>query len=125
MDHTASSSTIALVAEDEVLVRMVAADMLEDAGFRVIEVGDAQAALDYLVDSSDVTLLFTDIDMPGRMDGIGLAQEVARCWPHIAIMVCSGRVKPPAGALPTRAHFISKPYSNALVQQVLAEKGLP
>lgn len=98
--------------------------MLEDAGFSVIEAGDATTALDHLTRHPQVTLLFTDIEMPGPMNGIELAQEALRRWPHISVVVCSGRVRPPEGALPERAHFISKPYSHALVQQVLAEKGL-
>uniref|UniRef100_UPI003F885761 response regulator n=1 Tax=Methylobacterium sp. NMS12 TaxID=3079766 RepID=UPI003F885761 len=118
------SRSVAVVAEDEVLVRMVAADMLEEAGFQVAEAGDAQGALDHLASHPNVTLLFTDIEMPGSMNGIALAQEVARRWPHIVLMVCSGRVRPAAGTLPPQAHFIGKPYTMALMQEILTERGL-
>ncbi len=124
MDQTVLPPSVAVIAEDEVLVRIVAADMLEESGFQVAEAGDAQAALDYLTNHPNVTLLFTDIEMPGPMNGIALAQEVAGRWPDVVVVVCSGRVRPKAGTLPPRAHFIGKPYTMALMQEILAERGL-
>nr|WP_137830282.1 response regulator [Methylobacterium sp. L1A1] len=112
---------VALVAEDEFLLRMEAADTLADAGFKVLEVASADAALRYLEDKDGVDLLFTDVNMPGNLNGFDLAREVAERWPAITIIVCSGAMRPGPGDLPTKARFIDKPYSSRLVQQVLRE----
>lgn len=106
---------LALLAEDEPLLRMDTADMLADAGFTVIEAADAEAALRSLEKMSTIELLVTDIDMPGSIDGIDLAKLVAERWPGISIVVCSGRIKPDEGALPANARFISKPFSPDIV----------
>ncbi|MEH3147370.1 MAG: response regulator [Methylobacterium frigidaeris] len=110
---------VALVAEDEALLRMEAADTLADAGFTVLEMATADAALRYLEERDGVDLLFTDVHMPGRLDGLALAREVARRWPRIAIVVCSGVTRPGPGDLPPGARFIDKPYSPELVRRVL------
>jgi CheY-like chemotaxis protein len=109
----------ALVAEDEPLLRMDVADMLSEAGFTVLEAPDGLTALDRLQEHGTVGLLFTDIDMPGAMDGIERAREAARRWPAMTIIVCSGCVTPPAGSLPAHARFISKPYNPNLIRQLL------
>ncbi|MBP2506296.1 MULTISPECIES: response regulator [Methylobacterium] len=117
----ASPPVVALVAEDEFLIRMEAADTLAEAGFTVLEVGSADAALRFLEDQDGIDLLFTDVNMPGNLTGFDLAREVAARWPEIIIIVCSGATKPQPGDLPAKARFIDKPYSPALVQQVLRE----
>jgi CheY-like chemotaxis protein len=99
-----------LVVEDDVLVRMIATDILADEGFRVIEARDAAEALTLLDARSDVRVVFTDCNMPGKIDGLGLAHLVHRRWPAIGIIVTSGKIRPAAGDLPTCARFVGKPY---------------
>ncbi len=115
---------VVLLVEDEFLVRMAAADALEDAGFEVIETANAQAAQDVLADRADVQVVFTDVRMPGPMDGLELASLVRRRWPHILVVVTSGHLKPESDSLPDRAVFIPKPYSEkapaALIQALLS-----
>ncbi|PIK73089.1 response regulator [Methylobacterium frigidaeris] len=109
------------MAEDEVLLRMEAADLLNDAGFSVLEAGNAEGALRYLERHPEVQLLFTDVQMPGACDGFALAREVARRWPHIAIVVVSGAARPAPGELPDKARFFSKPYNPTLVLGTVQE----
>src|ERR1700676_2172545 len=84
---------IVLVVEDEMLLRMRAVDMVEDAGYTSLEAVDADAAFAILESRSDIALLFTDIQMPGTMDGLKLAHAVHQRWPPIKIILVSGQVK--------------------------------
>jgi CheY-like chemotaxis protein len=115
---------VVLLVEDEFLVRMATADALEDAGFEVIETANAQAAQDVLANRADVQVVFTDVRMPGPMDGLELASLIRRQWPHILVVVTSGHLKPESGSLPDRTVFIPKPYSEkapaALIQALLS-----
>jgi CheY-like chemotaxis protein len=113
--------TIVLLVEDEPLVRMCAADILEDEGFQVIEAATAPAALSILEKRDDVTALFTDIDMPGGMNGLELAGIVHARWPHIALVVTSGRYRVGADHLPGDGIFIGKPYAAAVPVRIIRE----
>jgi two-component system, response regulator PdtaR len=73
---------VVLVAEDEELVRLYAAHLLADAGYKVVEVANAEAALSAMADRPDIRVLFTDIQMPGKLDGIQLARKVHEQWPQ-------------------------------------------
>lgn len=84
---------IVLIVEDEMLLRMRAVDMVEDAGFTSIEAVDADQAVAILESRSDIALLFTDIQMPGSMDGLRLAHAVHERWPPIKIILVSGQLK--------------------------------
>ncbi|WP_040408373.1 response regulator [Aureimonas ureilytica] len=121
---TLPKHAVALVAEDEPLLRMEAVDLLEDAGFTVLEAANTTQALRHLADTDTIELLYTDIEMPGPIDGIDLANEVAARWPQVRIVVCSGRVQPDEGRLPSQARFVSKPVSSALILSTV-EKVLP
>ncbi len=105
-----SSRPVVLLVEDELFVRMAATDALEDAGFEVIETANALAAQEVLSDRDDVRILFTDVKMPGPMDGLELASLVRRCWPHILIVITSGHLNPERVPLPDDVVFIAKPY---------------
>lgn len=102
---------IVLVVEDETLVRMAIVDHLQDEGFTVFEASDADEALAILINNLDIRLVFTDIDMPGSMDGLSLAAAVRDRWPPIKIVVTSGHRKVEAMELPSDALFMPKPYN--------------
>lgn len=116
-----------LIVEDEMFIRMVAADALEDRGFSIVEAGDAREALDILERSPEIALIFTDINMPGDLNGLDLAEEVAKRWPHIEIIVTSGGVRLDSSDIPDSGKFLPKPYAMAnlvkLVQEQLAKRG--
>ena len=118
---------VVLLTEDEALVRMFAADLLDEAGFRVIEAVHADEALLLLQAQPDVQVLVTDVEMAGgSMDGFALARQVRTRWPRIAIIVVSGRQTPGPGDLPEGVGFLDKPYRpTALLQaiQALADRG--
>src|SRR5580693_2370140 len=82
-----------LVVEDEMMLRMRAVDIVEDAGFMPVEAVNADDALAILESRSDIDLLFTDIQMPGTMDGLTLANAVHERWPLIKIILVSGQLK--------------------------------
>jgi CheY-like chemotaxis protein len=106
---------VILIVEDEALVRLSAVGMLEDAGFRMIEAANSDEALELLAADSDVQLLFTDVNMPGIIDGLALARQVHDRWPHIGIMVASAKKEPQLGELPVGSRFEQKPYSLDMV----------
>ena len=106
---------VVLIVEDEALVRLSAVGMLEDAGFRTIEAANGDQALELLVADSDVQLLFTDVNMPGIIDGLVLARQVHDRWPHIGIMVASAKKEPQLGELPVGSRFERKPYNVDMV----------
>ncbi len=99
-----------LVVEDEPLIRLGLVSMVEEAGYDVIEAASADEAIRRLEKTDDVRLVLTDVDMPGSMDGIRLAGYVRRRWPPIQLVVLSGKVGVKPGELPEGARFISKPY---------------
>jgi CheY-like chemotaxis protein len=115
-------STI-LIVEDEYLVRMNAAAMLEDAGFDVLEAGNADDAIRLLESNPDISIVFTDIEMPGSMNGLKLAHAVTGRWPPIRIIATSGRCKVRDGDLPTGGRFLPKPYSAGQILGALRDIG--
>jgi CheY-like chemotaxis protein len=110
-----------LVVEDEVIVRMDIAAQLAGAGFAVLEARNADDAIRLLETNRDIRAVFTDVDMPGSMDGLKLAGYVARRWPPIRIIVTSGHVNVPPGTLPEGARFFTKPYDAAEVVGTMAD----
>lgn len=99
-----------LVVEDEVLIRMSIVAELEDAGFEVFEASNAAEAIEVLIANTRIRLMFTDIDMPGGVDGLKLAASVRDRWPPIKIIVTSGHRSVDVDALPVEARFMAKPY---------------
>lgn len=102
---------IVLVVDDEVFARLFAVQIFLDEGFTVLEAADAEEGLQMLEANDDVGLLFTDISMPGAMDGLGLIDQVRRERPDVSFVATSGRVMPPGDLLPNRARFLPKPYT--------------
>lgn len=104
-----------LIVEDDALIRLAFADELLDQGFEVFEAGDADEAIAVIEKNPHIQLIFTDIDMPGSMDGRKLARFVRDRWPPIKIIVTSGRFSPASGDLPQDVKFFAKPYGYAEV----------
>jgi two-component sensor histidine kinase/CheY-like chemotaxis protein len=116
-DPTGPSPNV-LVVEDEMVMRMRAVDIVEDAGFTPVEAVNADEALSILESRSDISLLFTDIQMPGSMDGLVLAHAVHKRWPSIKIILVSGQVKLSDADKPANSRFFGKPLE---VTQMIAE----
>ena len=105
-----ASQPYVLVVEDEFFSRMHAADLVEAAGYRAIEVSNADEAIAILEARKDIRIVFTDIDMPGSMDGLKLARAIRDRWPPIELILTSGHFDVPEGDIPERGLFFSKPY---------------
>ena len=112
---------VVLVVEDNYLLRMDAADMIEAAGFEVIEAVNADDAIAILEARNDIAVVFTDVQMPGSMDGLRLARAVRGRWPPIKIVTTSGQRIIEETDLPEGGRFLPKPYSPLQVSGVLRE----
>jgi CheY-like chemotaxis protein len=112
---------VVLIVEDEFLLRMDAVDMVEAAGFDVVEAANADEAIEILEGRRDITVVFTDIQMPGSMDGLKLARAVRGRWPPIKIIATSGQVHVAETDLPDGGRFLPKPYSPHQIAGVLRE----
>jgi CheY-like chemotaxis protein len=110
---------VVLIVEDESLLRISGAEMVAEAGFDVVEAGNADEAVAILEARPDIQIVFTDIQMPGSMDGLKLAWFVSGRWPPIKLVVTSGRVSLGERDLPMGGSFIGKPYSAARIAEVL------
>jgi CheY-like chemotaxis protein len=106
---------VVLVVEDEPLQRMMAVDLVLDAGFEVLEARSADEAVSILETRPDIRIVFTDVDMPGSMDGLKLAAAIRDRWPPIEIIVASGHILIDEVNLPPRSVFFSKPYDTEKV----------
>jgi len=117
-----------LIVEDEPLVRHIVAADFEDEGFLVYQAESSDDALDLLKERSDIQILFTDIRIPGKFDGVGLLEQVFQRWPHLLLMATSGHFRPDREALPGQAHFIAKPFVTSAVideaKALIAQSGL-
>ncbi len=116
-----SNNVAILVVEDEILIRMAIADSIADAGFTVYEAANADQAIRLLETHPDVRALFTDIDMPGSMDGLKLAEAVRNRWPPVKIIVASGRFKVSEADLPEGGRFFPKPYFGSAIATAFRE----
>jgi CheY-like chemotaxis protein len=112
---------VILIVEDELLIRMNAVEMIEAAGFEVVEASTADEAIAILEGRLDITVVFTDIQVPGSMDGLRLAAAVRDRWPPIKIVATSGHVKLGPGDLPEGGRFLPKPYNPAEIVKTLRE----
>jgi two-component system, response regulator PdtaR len=106
-----------LVVEDEVMVRWATRDGIEAAGFQVHDARDADEAIQLLEANPDIRLIFTDVDMPGSMDGVKLAHYVRKRWPPVKIIVTSGFKHVTPEELPQGSVFLSKPYQGEQLRQ--------
>ena len=117
LDHSGIPAVV-LIVEDDMMLRIRAVDMVEDAGYTPLEALDAAEAVAILESRSDVSLMCTDIQMPGQMDGLGLAHAVHERWPKIRIIVVSGKLKLKDLDLPLDSRFLGKPLDAG---EVIAE----
>jgi two-component system, response regulator PdtaR len=108
-----------LVVEDDLIVRMAIVDSLEEAGFKSIEAGSASEAISVLESRSDIRVVFTDIEMPGKMDGLALSHYVRHRWPPTIVVISSGRRHPSRDELPEDVEFISKPFHSTQLADIL------
>ena len=121
MGLSASKRPVVLIVEDDFLLRVDAVEIIEAAGFEVVEAGNADQAIEILESRSDITVVFTDIQMPGSMDGLKLARAVRGRWPPVKIVATSGRPNVGERDLPEGGRFLPKPYSPRQVAGVLRE----
>ena len=116
---TLMSASLVLVVDDDVLVRMNAVFQLEEAGFDTLQAGTADEAIGLLETRSDIKVVFTDINMPGSMDGLALAHAIRHRWPPVELVVTSGYARVRDEDMPERGLFLGKPYQPAeLVRMV-------
>ena len=121
MGLATSKGPVVLIVEDEFLLRMEAVDMIAGAGFEVVEAANADQAIEILEARRDITVVFTDIQMPGSMDGLKLARAIRGRWPPIKIVATSGHANVGEPDLPDGGRFVPKPYSSRQVTGVLRE----
>jgi CheY-like chemotaxis protein len=106
---------VILVVEDDPIIRIGALQLVANAGFEGIEASNADEAIRVLEARSDIHLVFTDVGMPGTMDGIKLAHYIRRRWPPVKLIVASGKAILDESHLPDGARFFAKPYSESTI----------
>lgn len=121
----AQKGTTVIVVEDEVIVRMDIEMSLQDEGFIVLEASNADEAIGLLDAHPEIRLMFTDIDMPGSMDGLKLAEAVRDRWPPVKIIIASGHRELRDDLLPIEGKFFSKPYDHARIISAMREMLAP
>ena len=112
---------VILVVEDELLIRLMAVELVEAAGFEALSAANADEAIAILESRDDVRLVFTDVQMPGSMDGLRLAHAVRDRWPPVELIVTSGHRHVRADDLPDRGRFFAKPYNVTALSQAFQE----
>jgi DNA-binding NtrC family response regulator len=110
---------VVLVVDDEALIRLNACDAIEVAGHTVLEARNADEAITLLEAHPEIGVVVTDIQMPGSMDGVGLAQLIDSRWPGMPIIVSSGHAAPSANALPRNVIILAKPYLGHVLATVV------
>jgi DNA-binding NtrC family response regulator len=116
-----SSKQVVLVVEDEPMLLLMAIDLVEAAGYEALEASNADEAVAILEKRTDIRLVFTDVDMPGSMDGMKLAAAIRGRWPPIEIIIVSGHRTVDLDELPERSRFFQKPYDTREITAVLHE----
>ncbi len=121
MSSPTTKRPLVLVVEDELLIRMDAVEMIVAAGYDVLEAANADQAIEILEARADISVVFTDIQMPGSIDGLKLAHAVRHRWPPVKIVTCSGHIKVIQEDLPEGARFLPKPYSKSEIAVMFSE----
>jgi CheY-like chemotaxis protein len=113
--------SVVLIVEDEPIIRMVTASFVSDAGLEAVEAESADEAIRILKARPDIHLVFTDIGLPGTMDGLKLAHFIATRWPPVKLVVASGNMIVEQSQLPAGARFFPKPYHLSAITKALTE----
>jgi CheY-like chemotaxis protein len=119
MERAMEPATTILLIEDESIIRMGTAAILEDAGYRVLEAGHAGEAIEILETHPEIDLVVTDVQMPGPVDGLGLVATIGHVHPRIRTLVTSGRATGQDARQCGANKFLSKPYSAADLQSAV------
>jgi len=114
-----TTQPVILVVEDNPIIRMGALRFVVDAGFAALEANNADEAIRILETRSEIHLVFTDVGMPGTMDGIKLAHCIRRRWPPVKLIVASGKAIAHESPLPAGARFFPKPYSETTIVEAM------
>lgn len=118
-----STDPFALIVDDDPIILMDLDGILSDAGFRCVDADNGDAAMTMLPGHAEsITLLFSDVEMPGNTNGFALARHVSKTYPWIEIVIASGRIKPEPGDMPDNATFLGKPFSARMVHDHLRER---
>lgn len=115
-----NGKAVVLVVEDSILIRMGAVDLVLSAGYEALEARDADEAIRILESRSDIDLVFTDVQMPGTMDGIKLARYIRDRWPPVKLIVASGTAILEESSLPEGSRFFPKPYNDHAIADAMA-----
>jgi DNA-binding NtrC family response regulator len=110
-----SHKNVVLVVEDHPIIRTAALDFLETAGFEVIEASSADEAIRVLEARAEIHLVFTDVEMPGSIDGLKLSHYIRDRWPPVKLIVVSGRTVVEQSQMPVGARFFPKPYNESAI----------
>ena len=116
---SATPATSVLVVEDDFLIRHCAVESLSESGFKVLEAGNGPDAM-AILEGAQVDVVFTDVNMPGAFDGLGLARRISHRWPHIAVVITSGRGCPDGDR--ASARFLPKPYMPDTLARLIEEE---
>jgi CheY-like chemotaxis protein len=114
-----NGKAVILIVEDSPIIRMSAVDLMESAGYVALEAGCADEAIALLESRSDIDLVFTDVQMPGTMDGIKLSHHIRNRWPPVKLVVASGKAIIEEGSLPTGSRFFPKPYDGHAIADAI------
>jgi len=121
MGQVSNSGKTILIVEDEALIRFDLVDFFEDAGFRVFDAANADAAIAMMMDNPSITIVLTDIQMPGSMDGIRLAHYIRDRYPPTLLVIASGAIRPAVSELPADAFFVPKPFDPYAVLRTIQQ----
>lgn len=116
-----NGKAVVLVVEDSTIIRMGAMDLVLAAGYEALEAHDADEAIRILESRDDIDLVFTDVHMPGTMDGIKLSHYIRDRWPPVKLIVASGAAILEESSLPVGSKFFSKPYDDHTITDVMAD----
>jgi CheY-like chemotaxis protein len=115
-----NGKAVVLIVEDSAIIRMSAVDLVLSAGYEALEAGDADEAIRILEGRDDIDLVFTDVQMPGTMDGIKLSHYIRDRWPPVKLIVASGAAIVEESMLPGGSRFFPKPYDDFSITEAIA-----